>query len=62
MWTKFLRDLMLQVTLKMGHCSDGGGGGWGHCGGSETLYRKIGSGHCATYEPVNRGGHTGHCY
>lgn len=53
---------MLQVTLKMGHCSDGGGGGWGHCGGSETLYRKIGSGHCATYEPVNRGGHTGHCY
>lgn len=64
MWTKFLRDLMLQVTLKMGHCSDGGGGGggWGHCGGSETLYRKVGSGHCATYEPVNRGGHTGHCY
>lgn len=54
MWTRLLRDLMLQVTLKMGHCSDGGGG--------ETLYRKIGSGHCATYEPVNRGGHTGHCY
>ena len=58
MWTRFLRNLMAQHTIKMSHCY-GPGGSSSHCSSGETLYRKVGYGHCATYEPVNRG--VGHC-